>query len=167
MTIANALISTNAIISFNFYHTGFLSKNLFTWVAQLWFHHGFHYSTQRFTEECFLWLTVIVPCPLPRKKGGLWNCPCPFICSFVQSSLRPFIPTKLCGHRNSATTGPIHSKSSSLELSWPVDVQHDARLPVGPLQSCSQGRGPSSYLLVTLCKFGMKYNYISMKIELQ
>ena len=40
------------------------------------------------------------------------------VCSFVHL----FIRTKLYGHRTSATTGPIHSKSSSLELPWHVDV---------------------------------------------
>ena len=32
--------------------------------------------------------------------------------------------------RNSVTTGPIHYKSSSSELFWPVDVQHYGHLPI-------------------------------------
>ena len=39
-----------------------------------------------------------------------------------------------CGCQNSATTWPIHSKSSSMELSWPVDVQHHGHLAFGPIR---------------------------------
>ena len=97
------------------------------------------------------WFYFIVPHPFQRKKGyyGIVSIPYSFIRLLVRSSVHPFVQTKLCSHRNSATTGLIHSKSSSLELSWPVDVQHHANLPVGPLEPCSQGRGPSSDLLLT------------------
>ena len=63
-------------------------------------------------------------------------------------SVHPFVQTKLCRRCNSATTGPIHCKSSSLELTWPVDVQCHVHLPVRSLESCSQDGGPSSDLLV-------------------
>ena len=46
-------------------------------------------------------------------------------------SVRPsFCLSGPCGCCNSTTTGPIHSKSSSLELSWPVDVQRHGHLPI-------------------------------------
>ena len=70
-----------------------------------------------------------------------------------RSFVLPFIRTKLRRHRNSTTTGPIHSKSSSLELSWLVDVHRNAHLPIRPLEPCSQGGGPSSGLLVLGCDF--------------
>ena len=73
------------------------------------------------------------------------------ICSFVHSVVCPFIWTKLCRCRNSATTGPIHSKS--LETSWPVDVQRHAHLPVGPLKPCSECGGPPAICLLIDVKF--------------
>ena len=82
-------------------------------------------------DFCLIVHMLFVPRPFWRKIGGLWNCLHPF----VRSSLRPpVIWTKLCGHHNSATTWPIHSKSSSLEPSWLVDVQHNAHLPIRPLE---------------------------------
>ena len=35
------------------------------------------------------------------------------------------------GRQDAATTGSINSKSSSLELSWPVDVHRHGYLPMG------------------------------------
>ena len=44
-------------------------------------------------------------------------------------SVRPLVrPNQPCGRHNSATAGWIHSKSSSLELAWPVDVQRHGHL---------------------------------------
>ena len=43
----------------------------------------------------------------------------------------------ICGCRNSATTGMIHSKLSSLETSWPVHVQRYSHLPIGGIMGVS------------------------------
>ena len=57
--------------------------------------------------------------PFPKgKKGGLWN------------GLRLSDPSGRPAH-NSTTTGPIHSKSSSLELSQPLDVRRYGHFPTG------------------------------------
>ena len=64
-------------------------------------------------------------CPLPftKEKGD-------YKIVSVRSSVRPFARPKQYGHHNPATTGPIHSRSSSLEPSWPVDVQRHSHLPM-------------------------------------
>ena len=41
------------------------------------------------------------------------------------------VRTSVCPAHNSATVCPIHSKSSSLELSQPLDVQRHGHLPIG------------------------------------
>ena len=82
-----------------------------------------------------------VSCSFPKTKRGLWNCFCPFVHSFVHRSV-------CSSGQNSATSRPIHSKLCSLKLSWPVDVQLHAQLPVGSLEPSSQGGGPSSDLLL-------------------
>ena len=46
--------------------------------------------------------------------------------------VHPSVRTKLCGCQNSATTGLIHSKSSSMEPSYPVDVQRQGHFCLGP-----------------------------------
>ena len=93
-------------------------------------------------------LHIFVPCPFWRKKGGLWNCFHLFVHSFLRSSVHRFVQTKCCRRSNSATTGPIHSKSSSLEPSWPIDVQHHAHLPVGPLYLVHRAGDPLVFCLL-------------------
>ena len=88
------------------------------------------------------WCALSFPRPFRRKKGGVWNCLHPFVHPFVHSSARPFVWTKFCGCRTQQPLGRFLSKSSSLEPSWPVDVQRHAYLPVGSLDPCSQGGGP-------------------------
>ena len=90
-------------------------------------------------------------CPPPfrrEKRGtGIFS-----ICSFVHLSIR----TKLCGRCNSATTGLIPTKSSSLELFWPVDVKRHAHLPIRPLEPCSQAGDPP-----VICLFSLFYLWIN------
>ena len=62
-------------------------------------------------------------CTSVKEKEGLWNCLRPFAC--------PFVWPIFCGCLNSAIIGQIHSKSSSLEPCWPVDVQRHGHLPIG------------------------------------
>ena len=91
---------------------------------------------------CVIDIRIIVPA-LSKGTKGIMELSL-FVCSFI----RPFVHLDKMLHCNSATTGPIHSKSSLLEQSWPVDVQHHAHLRVRLLEPCSQGGGPSSDLLV-------------------
>ena len=75
---------------------------------------------------------VFVPCPFRRKKKGIMNAFQLFVFLFFSSS----VLTKHCGRCNSANTGLIHTKSSSLELFWPLYVQHHGHLPIRATWAC-------------------------------
>ena len=87
-----------------------------------------------FLVRHFQFVQIRANCPRPfrRKKRETMELS-PLCPSLVRPSVRPLVQPKLYGRHSSVTTGPIDSKSSSLELSWPVDVQR--HLPIG-----SQGR---------------------------
>ena len=107
------------------------------------------------SELCRHWppLVQIMPCRLsnitllfeptmlycapdfPKWKGvyGIVS-----VCSFVHSSIRPFVLPKLCGPRNSAIR-PIHSKLSLLEPHWRVQVKHHGHWAIGDTMNV-QGR---------------------------
>ena len=54
------------------------------------------------------------------------------VCLSVRSSVRPSVrPSQLCGHCTSETAGHIHPILSSMEPSWPVDVQRYGHWPRG------------------------------------
>ena len=64
--------------------------------------------------------------PPKGKRGTMELSPsvCPSIC--------PFVWPKHCECWNLTVTWGIHSKSSLLELSWPIDVQRQDNLPMWP-----------------------------------
>ena len=57
--------------------------------------------------------------PERRSKYAAWLASSQLRTNSLKTSI---LPAEACRCHNSATTEPIHSKSSSLELSWPVDV---------------------------------------------
>ena len=93
-------------------------------------------STEFWTawEEIFYrWRVFFFHPPFPKAKWIISSRP----------SISPFSRSYICGYHNSAITGRINSKSSSLEPSWPVDVlRHDhlsiaaARAQRGLLELC-------------------------------
>ena len=94
----------------------------------------------------FLYSRNLLETFLCQLWGLPWVCHPPKVI-FVSSALSEgkkgnyrmlslFIWCKLCRCCNSVTTGQIHSKSSSLESSWPVDVKHHGHLPIVATWAC-------------------------------
>ena len=50
-----------------------------------------------------------------------------------------------CRHCNSKTAGLIRATSSSMYMTWPIDMQWQGHFPIGHIQACPSGTSILSY----------------------